>query len=101
MVAPSGLIPRTTDHGPTAMFSLASKARPFFGAVVLTCVMLTAGGIYSAPQMPSSVYPEVTLPPLPVVAKVPDRRMADIEGNVTRKLEEAVRAAPALTPGLS
>ncbi|MFL5342509.1 MAG: efflux RND transporter permease subunit, partial [Gemmataceae bacterium] len=72
------------------MFSLASKARPYFGAVVLTAILLTVGGIYSATQMPSAVYPEVTFPRIAVVAKVPDRDVANMEVNVTRKLEEAV-----------
>src|SRR5439155_16996410 len=72
------------------MFSLASKARPYFGAVVLTAILLTVGGIYSATQMPSAVYPEVTFPRIAVVAKVPDRDVANMEANVTRPLEQAV-----------
>ena len=72
------------------MFSLASRARPYFGAAVLTCVLLTAGGIYSATRMPSSVYPEVTFARIAVVAKVPDRDVMNMEASVTRKLEEAV-----------
>src|SRR5579871_1485022 len=72
------------------MFSLASRARPYFGAAVLSCALLTAGGIWSATQMPSSVYPEVTFPRIAVVAKVPDRDVTNMEVNVTRKLEEAV-----------
>jgi len=72
------------------MFNLASKARPYFGSVVLTCVLLTAGGIYSATRMPSSVYPEVQFPRIAVVAKVPDRDVTTMEVKVTRPLEEAV-----------
>lgn len=72
------------------MFNLASVARPYFGAVVLTAGLLTAGGIYSYTQMPSSVYPEVTFPRIAVVAKVPDRDVIDMEVKVTRPLEEAV-----------
>src|SRR4249919_1589070 len=72
------------------MTSLASKARPYFGAVVLSCVLLTVGGIYSAVRMPSSVYPEVTFPRIAVVAKVPDRDVTNMEVSVTRRLEEAV-----------
>ena len=72
------------------MFNLASRARPYFGAVVLTCGLLTAGGIYSATRMPSSVYPEVTFPRIAVVAKVPDRDVGTMELKVTRPLEEAV-----------
>ena len=72
------------------MFNLASRARPYFGAVVLTCGLLTAGGVWSATRMPSSVYPEVTFPRIAVVAKVPDRDVATMELKVTRPLEEAV-----------
>src|SRR5262245_11044090 len=72
------------------MLNLASKARPYFGAVVLTCALLTAGGIYSATRMPSSVYPEVTFPRIAVVAKVPDRDVVTMEVQVTRPLEEAI-----------
>src|SRR5438105_1363404 len=72
------------------MFTLASRARPYFGAVVLSVGLLTAGGVYSALRMPSSVYPEVTFPRIAVVAKVPDRDVTNMEVTVTRKLEEAV-----------
>src|SRR5947207_4392279 len=72
------------------MISFASKARPYLGAVVLTAGLLTAGGVYSALRMPSSVYPEVTFPRIAVVAKVPDRDVTNMEVKVTRPLEEAV-----------
>src|SRR5438874_5615585 len=72
------------------MFNLASKARPYLGAVILSTGLLTAGGVYSVLRMPSSVYPEVTFPRIAVVAKVPDRDVTNMEATVTRKLEEAV-----------
>src|SRR5213080_3853273 len=72
------------------MRNLASYARPYFGAVVLTCALLTAGGIYSATRMPSGVYPEVTFPRIAVVARVPDWDVTKMEVKVTRPLEEAV-----------
>jgi multidrug efflux pump subunit AcrB len=71
-------------------FNLASFARPYFGALVLTTGLLTAGGVYSYTQMPSSVYPEVTFPRIAVVARVPDKDVVDMEVKVTRPLEEAV-----------
>src|SRR4029079_9113135 len=71
-------------------WNLATKARPYFGAVVLTCALLTAGGIYSATRMPSGVYPEVTFPRISVVARVPDWDVTKMELKVTRPLEEAV-----------
>src|SRR6478752_1799453 len=72
------------------MLNLATRARPYFGAVVLTVSLLTAGGIWSATRMPSGVYPEVTFPRIAVVAKVPDRDVTNMEIKVTRPLEEAV-----------
>src|ERR1700730_11440167 len=69
---------------------IATKARPYFGGVVITCALLTAGGIYSALRMPSGVYPEVTFPRIAVVARVPDFDITKMEVKVTRPLEEAV-----------
>jgi multidrug efflux pump subunit AcrB len=72
------------------MLNLATKARPYFGAVVLSCALLTAGGIYSATRMPSGVYPEVTFPRIAVVARMRDYDVTRMEVKVTRPLEEAV-----------
>jgi multidrug efflux pump subunit AcrB len=69
------------------MLNLASKMRPYLGAVVLTVVLLTAGGIYSATQMPSSVYPEVTFPRIAVVAKVSAMPVTNMDVLVTQPLE--------------
>ena len=71
-------------------FNIGSFARPYFGALVLTTGLLTAGGVYSYTQMPSSVYPEVTFPRIAVVARVPDKDVVEMELKVTRPLEEAV-----------
>src|SRR3954447_11786732 len=72
------------------MHNLGSRIRPYFRAVVLCTALLTAGGIYSATRMPSSVYPEVQFPRIAVVAKAPDRDVTNMEVKVTRPLEEAV-----------
>src|SRR5262249_6112534 len=72
------------------MFNLASLARPYFGAIVLTAALLTAGGIYSATRMPSSVYPEVNFARIAVVAKVPGLSVPNQQVQVTRPLEQAV-----------
>jgi multidrug efflux pump subunit AcrB len=72
------------------MFNLASKARPYFGAVVLTTALLTAGGIWSATRMPSGVYPEVTFPRIAVVAKKSGLDLRGMELQVTIPLEQAV-----------
>jgi multidrug efflux pump subunit AcrB len=70
--------------------NLATKARPYIGSVILTCALLTAGGIYSASRMASGVYPEVTFPRIAVVARVPDWDVTQMEVKVTRPLEDAV-----------
>src|SRR5437879_1619480 len=72
------------------MVNLASRVRPYFGAVVLTTGLLTAGGIYSYTRMPSGVYPEVTFPRIAVVAKVPSLTVANMDVLVTQPLEQAV-----------
>src|SRR5205823_5832408 len=72
------------------MLNLASKARPYFGAVVLTAALLTAGGIYSATRMPCGVYPEITFPRIAVVAKKPGLDLRSMELQVTVPLEQAV-----------
>jgi multidrug efflux pump subunit AcrB len=72
------------------MWNLASRAKPYFGAVVLTAALLTAGGVYSALRMPSGVYPEVTFPRLAVVAKKPGLAVPNMEVMVTRPLEQAL-----------
>jgi multidrug efflux pump subunit AcrB len=72
------------------MFNLATYARPYFGAICLTALMLIAGGVYSAFRMPSGVYPEVTFPRVAVVARTPDLDLTTMELKVTRPLEESV-----------
>jgi CzcA family heavy metal efflux pump len=69
------------------VFNLASRVRPYFGAVVLTVSLLTAGGLYSATRMPSGVYPEVTFPRIAVVAKVQAMAVANMDVQVTQPLE--------------
>src|SRR5947208_4135711 len=72
------------------MLNIASWARPFFGAVVITVGLLTAGGIYSATRMPMSVYPEVTFPRISVVVRVPGLAVPNMEVQVTRPVEQVV-----------
>jgi multidrug efflux pump subunit AcrB len=74
------------------MLNLASRARPYLGAIFLSAALLTAGGVYSAFQMPSGVYPEVTFPRIAVVAKKPGLSVVNMEVQVTRPLEDAVSA---------
>src|SRR3984957_3756392 len=81
-------VPR--DRKRLCMLNLATKARPYIGSVILTCALLTAGGIYSATRMASGVYPEVTFPRVAVVARVPNWDVSQMEVKVTRPLEEAI-----------
>jgi multidrug efflux pump subunit AcrB len=79
------------------MLNLASRARPFFGAVVITALLLAGAGLYCARLMPLAVYPEVTFSRVAVVAKVPALDVATMEVKVTRPLEEAVRGVAGVT----
>lgn len=72
------------------MLNLASRARPYFGALIVATALLTAGGIYSATRMPSGVYPEVTFPRIAVVARVPGLSVPNMDVQVTQPLEQAV-----------
>src|SRR6266542_1976199 len=72
------------------MFNLAARARPYFGAVVLTTALLAAAGVWCAFHMPSGVYPEVTFPRIAVVAKKPGLDLRGMELQVTVPLEQAV-----------
>ncbi len=72
------------------MFQLASKARPYFGALVLTTALLVLGGVWSATRMPSGIYPEITFPRIGVVARRPGADVRSMELQVTIPLEQAV-----------
>src|SRR5438093_513818 len=72
------------------MWNIASFARPYFGAVVITVGLLAAGGIYSATRMPMSVYPEVTFPRISVVVRVPGLAVPNMEVQVTRPVQQVV-----------
>jgi len=65
------------------MLNIAAKTRPYFGAVVLSAILLTAGGVYSYTRMAAGVYPEVTFPRIAVVAKKPDLDVRSTELLVT------------------
>ncbi|MGH7224872.1 MAG: efflux RND transporter permease subunit, partial [Gemmataceae bacterium] len=73
------------------MFNLATHARHYFGAVLLTALLLTIGGIYSALRMPSAVYPEVTFPRISVIARKPGLDVPNMQVKVTIPIEEAIR----------
>src|SRR4051812_4979783 len=72
------------------MFNLAAKARPYFGALVLSAALLAGGGGYCAPRMSSGGYPESAIPVLGVVARKPGLDLRGMELQVTVPLEQAV-----------
>jgi CzcA family heavy metal efflux pump len=76
--------------GPVRGMNLVSRARPFFGLIVLTTALLTAFGIVAMLRMPSGIYPEVAFPRIVVIAQTPGLAVKDVEVAVTRPIEEAV-----------
>jgi multidrug efflux pump subunit AcrB len=72
------------------VLNLASHARNYFGAIFLSALLLTLGGIYSATRMPSAVYPEVTFSRISVIARKPGLDVPNMQVKVTVPLEEAV-----------
>ncbi len=70
--------------------NLVALAKPYFGLIVLTTLLLTAFGVYSMLVMPSGIYPEVAFPRIIVIAQSPGLAVKDVEVAVTRPVEEAV-----------
>jgi CzcA family heavy metal efflux pump len=70
--------------------NLVARARPYFGLIVLTTVLLTAFGAVSMLRMPSGIYPEVAFPRIVVIAQTPGLAVKDVEVAVTRPIEEVV-----------
>ena len=60
----------SSSHAPTKHgVNLVVLARPYFGLIVLTTLMLAVFGVYSMLRMPSGIYPEVAFPRITLVAK--------------------------------
>ncbi|MGC8640950.1 MAG: efflux RND transporter permease subunit, partial [Isosphaeraceae bacterium] len=70
--------------------NLVALAKPFFGLILLTTLLLTAFGIYSMIKMPSGIYPEVAFPRIVVIVQSPGLAVKDVEVAVTRPIEEVV-----------
>ena len=70
--------------------NLVALARPYFGLIVLTTILLTVFGVISMLRMPSGIYPEVAFPRIIVIAQTPGLAVKDVEVAVTRPIEEAV-----------
>jgi multidrug efflux pump subunit AcrB len=72
------------------MFNIAAAVRPYFGAVVLTTALLTAGGVFFGSRMASGVYPEVMFPRIGVVVRKPGLDLRSTELQITVPLEQEV-----------
>jgi CzcA family heavy metal efflux pump len=70
--------------------NLVALAKPYFGLILLTTVLLSAVGLYSMFRMPSGIYPEVAFPRIVVIVQSPGLAVKDVEVAVTRPIEEAV-----------
>ncbi|HWE39839.1 MAG TPA: efflux RND transporter permease subunit [Isosphaeraceae bacterium] len=70
--------------------NLVGRARPYFGLIVLSTLLLTAFGLVAMLRMPSGIYPEVAFPRIVVIAQTPGLAVKDVEVAVTRPIEEAV-----------
>jgi CzcA family heavy metal efflux pump len=73
-----------------AGINILARARPYFGLIVLTTILLTGFGIVSMFRMPSGIYPEVAFPRVVVIAQTPGLAVKDVEVAVTRPIEEVV-----------
>jgi CzcA family heavy metal efflux pump len=70
--------------------NLVAAARPYFGLIVLTSILLSVLGVVSMLHMPSGIYPEVAFPRIVVIAQTPGLAVKDVEVSVTRPVEEQV-----------
>jgi len=70
--------------------NLVAAARPYFGLIVLTSLMLSVLGIFAMLRMPSGIYPEVAFPRISVIAQTPGLAVKDVEISVTRPVEEQI-----------
>jgi CzcA family heavy metal efflux pump len=70
--------------------NLVAAARPYFGLIVLTSLLLSVLGVVAMLHMPSGIYPEVAFPRVVVIAQTPGLAVKDVEISVTRPIEEQV-----------
>ena len=82
--------PEIADRQAGRGMNLVAFAKPYFGLIVLTTVLLSAFGLYSMFRMPSGIYPEVAFPRIVVIVQSPGLAVKDVEVAVTRPIEEAV-----------
>ena len=78
------------SHSGGRGINLVALAKPYFGLIVLTTVLLSAFGVACMYRMPSGIYPEVAFPRIVVIAQSPGLAVKDVEVAVTRPIEEGV-----------
>ena len=89
MIAPG--VSSNSPHGSEKhSLNLVVLARPYFGLIVLTTLLLTIFGFIFMLRMPSGIYPEVAFPRIVIVAQTPGLAVRTVEVAVTRPIEEAV-----------
>ena len=68
--------------------NLVALARPYFGLIVVTTILLCAWGVVAMFNMPSGIYPEVSFPEIAIIVETPGMGIRDVEVSVTRPIEE-------------
>ena len=79
---------------PTPGRNLVAIARPYFGLIVLSTLLLMVWGVVSMLHMPSGIYPEVSFPQIAVIVETPALGIRDVETVMTRPIEERVSIVP-------
>jgi CzcA family heavy metal efflux pump len=90
----TAVLPEASAHGQPQTqhrgINLVAAARPYFGLLMLTSLLLSAVGIYAMLHMPSGIYPEVAFPRISIIAQTPGLGVKDVEVSITRPVEEQV-----------
>ncbi|HKW47927.1 MAG TPA: efflux RND transporter permease subunit [Gemmatimonadaceae bacterium] len=76
------------------LFGILNEQRRF---VYLAVVLLTAGGIWAALQLPSAIYPELVFSRITVVTQGTSLGARQVLFTITRPIEEAVSIVPGVT----
>src|SRR5437763_887298 len=77
------------------MLNLASSARPYFGATVLCCALLTGG------ESPANLRDYAVYNLAPRIKNIPDVLYANVAGGDVREIEVICRPEDLLAHGLS
>jgi CzcA family heavy metal efflux pump len=102
VVVPSDITPAAQHRvvvqlQPTPGRNLVAVARPYFGLIVVTTLLLVAWGIVAMLNMPSGIYPEVSFPQIAVIVETPALGIRDVETVITRPIEERVSIVPGVS----